>query len=235
MTDYKKEYTYAQMANRAYDDQPQAPEGWKVVPGSTVNDKSTGFAATAFQNPVTKEIVIAYRGTDNLNPFRAGHDINADKAIAGVPGHPWDPQFTQGLDYAKKIMDAHPEAAGKISVTGHSLGGALAQVSSQMYGLPGVTFDPGGAKNLVESQQFKNWAVEHGLPAHGLGVPKAFNNYIVNKSLVSHASGDQVSQNAHIPVSGIAGRSWFSQVAGEVPFVRQGGLAGATVYGASKG
>ena len=67
MTDYQKEYLYAQMANQAYNDRPKAPAGWQVVPGSTVNDKTTGFAATAFQNPVTKEIVIAYRGTNDLN------------------------------------------------------------------------------------------------------------------------------------------------------------------------
>lgn len=128
MTDYKRAYAYAQMANNAYEDRPQAPKGWSVLPNSVVKDHKTGFAACAFQHPSTKAIVIAYRGTDNVNTLSQDHDMRANTAVLGVTN--WDAQFTQGLDYAKRIMDAHPEAAGRISVTGHSLGGSLAQVSS---------------------------------------------------------------------------------------------------------
>ena len=132
-------------------------------------------------------------------------------------------------------MQTHPEAAGKLSVTGHSLGGALAQVSSQMYGLKGVTFDPGGAHNLVQSQEFRNWATSHGLPPQGRGVPESFSNYIVNKSGVSHLSGQHVGKQ-QIPVSGTAERSWISLMAGSAPsFFHIGGLAGTATYGASQG
>jgi hypothetical protein len=83
-------------------------------------------------------------------------------------------------------------------VTGHSLGGSLAQVSSQMYGLKGVAFDPGGAENLMHAAVFKQFARTHQLPERGLGVPHDFENYLVRDSDVSHQSGQHLGRTREI-------------------------------------
>lgn len=104
-----------------------------------------------------------------------------------------------------------------------------------MFGFPGATFDPGGAENLVQSAEFKQWAKQHGLPAQGLKTPSRFDNFIVNKSAVSNLSGQHVGNNPDIAVSGTAERSTFSNAIGSAPYVRVGGLVGAGAYAASQG
>ena len=191
---YEREYLMAQMANGSYDNPPRAIAGWQVV--DRMDDRNTGFTACAYKNPNTGEVVIAYRGSDERKDY-----TGADFAVLGTTK--WHPQFTQGLEFADRVMKANPSST--FATTGHSLGGSLAQVTSQMYGLKGTTFDPGGAANLVEAQAFKDWATTHGLPQSGRGAPSNFDSYIVNKSLVSNQSGAHVG-DTH-PVSGQEGRS----------------------------
>lgn len=197
--DLSHDYVLSQMSLAAYDDQPRPPEGWNVIDSVNTNDK-TGFVAFAFQNPSTNEVVIAFRGTDNAK------DIDADYAMAPLPGTAWHEQFKQALDFTDKVMHEHPEAVGKTFLTGHSLGGGLAEVCTQMYGLPGRTFDPAGAKNITQSDQFRAYAMGHSTtPAGGVGAHNDFKGYVVGGSMVSSLTLSHVGQTE--PISGIAGRS----------------------------
>lgn len=222
--------------------QDPLPPGWQVLPGSYVNNNvyggnqadrpadgmravvppsKDGFAAIAFVDPTTRQIVIGFRGSEWEQGVPAGvagiatgvaaqnnpvlqltgkADAVAaaasakggavdwtgpDKAFAN-PFRDWDPQFTDALKYTQAILDltkpGGPYAGYSVQVTGHSLGGGLAQLAGQMYGLNGRTFDAPPLGNVGVAGEFVDWARGHGLPAKGKGVDPDFMNYFVNES-----------------------------------------------------
>ena len=174
------DYVFAQMSNLAYSDNPSFA-GWVVQTYTYV--LSLGFFAVEFLKG--NDIVIAFRGT-NFDSSGVW-DIGADTAIAN-PSPDWSSQFDYAIQTANIIREASPNA--HIYVTGHSLGGALAQVVSQMFGFEGATFEPGGAQNIVDSSQFSIEASAIGITP--VGVPTGFINYTVDGSLISSESGAHV-------------------------------------------
>lgn len=224
MPDYQRDYDLARMAAAAYEPggeiiksmrQPNAaqrllPDGWSVLSGSHVENSPSGFSAITFVNEKTKEMVIAYRGSEGnaasgfANPFNYAdrttyNDWRGPDVALGKPGAAWHPQFTEALDYAKGIVDRYSDRY-QLSVTGHSLGGSLAQVAGAGLQLPGRTFDPAGAANIVQAPEFAAWLKANNPGAH----PAApdFTNYCVNGSVVSGKSGAHVGQ-----VTAISGTS----------------------------
>lgn len=59
---------YANLADAGYG-QGFAPIGWEII--KTASNSLSGFAATAFRNNDTGEIVVSYRGTDDLKDMTA--------------------------------------------------------------------------------------------------------------------------------------------------------------------
>ncbi|MBI3777224.1 MAG: DUF2974 domain-containing protein, partial [Gammaproteobacteria bacterium] len=132
--------TYAALAGDVYND-AGAPEGWTrlEMPGGLTANSENGFYAAAYKNDESGEIVVAYRGTDELQD--------------AIP----DVQFGSGVkpnqyDNARAFYDAVKQQSGgaSISLTGHSLGGGLAQlvaasthnddrVSATAFNAPGVS------------------------------------------------------------------------------------------------
>ncbi|MFC2448007.1 MAG: hypothetical protein ACFNVL_03635, partial [Candidatus Nanoperiomorbus sp.] len=93
----------------------------------------SGMGAVAFQNPDTKEIVIAYRGTHGIerNIKEAIKDYEADLAIASGGNKVVEAGLNQFQD-ACNFYECIKKKTGitdpsKITITGHSLGGGLAQ------------------------------------------------------------------------------------------------------------
>lgn len=95
---------------------------WRIV--GYMQNRTTGFAATAFKNPRTKEIVIAFRGTE----LHDSDDLQADLELV-------TDNYVESIDDAKKFVtavrrvyrekDTNKEDY-KITLAGHSLGGWLA-------------------------------------------------------------------------------------------------------------
>jgi hypothetical protein len=116
------------------------PGSWKIMqlPVASVylDNLVTGFRAHVYHNKVTKEVVIAFAGTDLTD---RGDLVAIGEIIAGqLPL-----QFDNAYALFQKIIDTM-EARGlkaQISFTGHSLGGALAQyMAIAVRGCPAETF-----------------------------------------------------------------------------------------------
>lgn len=152
---------YAHLAGDAYKDyrvgaaDPNNPEytyadGVKYVVLEHARNSRSGYQGTIYQNASTGEIVVAHRGTEFDNePFRDG--LLADGSMVFSRANPQVPDAIaltrKALEYAER-QEARTGHAPEVTVTGHSLGGALAQASAHHFDLKGETFNAYGAASL---------------------------------------------------------------------------------------
>jgi Lipase (class 3) len=100
---------------------------------STQAAKEAGFYAVTYT--LGSETIISYRGT-NFNAGAAIADIVNGWAIAA--GDFRASQFTLSTQFLSAV---EADTNGPITLTGHSLGGALAGLNSRLYGYEAVLFD----------------------------------------------------------------------------------------------
>ncbi|WP_115045406.1 XVIPCD domain-containing protein [Xanthomonas arboricola] len=121
-------------------------EGQRYAVVEHVNNKSNGYQGTIYQREGTGEIVVAHRGTQG-----ALNDILTDATMVTSRTNPQAADALaltkHALDYAKEIGKEEGRTP-QVTVTGHSLGGALAQISAHHYDLKGETFNAYGAASL---------------------------------------------------------------------------------------
>ena len=90
------------------------------------NEDGGGFSGTVFKNTETNEYVITFRGSNDAQDYR--DDLIMGATSTGLLGDVTNKQFSQAFAFASeqiaRIQAQNPDA--KISITGHSLGGALA-------------------------------------------------------------------------------------------------------------
>ena len=129
---------------------------WHLINTTTT---SSGMSAIAVQDPATKDIVFAYRGTDiDKNIWEAMKDIESDIAIASSGNvfvqdglNQFHDAYTFYTETIKKVGGgAH---VGTKSFTGHSLGGGLAQYMAYKTGgaYKTVTFDAVGIGQVLKN------------------------------------------------------------------------------------
>ena len=128
-------------ANGESDQLPKAKNGIITNPATNssfevidqINEKSKffgvdtgGFSATVFKDTNTNEYVIAFRGSNDAQDFRDNLIMGATST--GLLGDVTNKQFSQAFAFASeqiaRIQAQNPDA--KISIAGHSQGGALA-------------------------------------------------------------------------------------------------------------
>ena len=123
--------------------------GWEVITdvdgvGSDgVFSAWAGFQAVAYKNTSTKEIIIAYRGTDSL--------LDVIYSDAQIAFNLTPQQVNPAIQFYDSIYNNFQDEGYTISITGHSLGGTLAQyvaaqkqVSAVTFNAPGVSMPTGG-------------------------------------------------------------------------------------------
>ncbi|MBM7645071.1 hypothetical protein JOD45_001282 [Scopulibacillus daqui] len=130
-------------------------------------DNESGFQAKVFKHD--DQVVIAFAGTSpsDLGDLRTDVEMAlnerkrrqemmnepsfptwGEKAMAAVDNYESKhDQFTQADNLVKDVKKKYPSA--KISVTGHSLGGALAQYTAANHDLEGVTFNAPDITNTL--------------------------------------------------------------------------------------
>lgn len=152
---------YARMSQQAYQNNGGTPPpGFDVVPVG-IPAASNGFQGAAYFNPTTGELVIAFAGTDS--PGDVWNDLQIGLSL--IPS-----QF----DSAKEFYDAAVAAVpshSSITVTGHSLGGALAQLVSASRSQEGstnppeaVTFNAPGVQSIAADNPGMNIAPNRDYP-----------------------------------------------------------------------
>ena len=109
------------------------------------NDNTCGFFARAFATADDSQVVIAFRGTDLSNPMTAIMNIMADASFVGnqTPTTDLVMETEDAASFVRQVITAYPNA--NITLTGHSLGGALAQLVGQAANLDTYTFNAPGA------------------------------------------------------------------------------------------
>lgn len=174
----------AMLSMEVYDEtKVTGPYGWAILQKPTEDQLATGLYAVAYRNQITREIVIAYKGTTLLDTG----DLGADIALTVRGEHP---QFVAALEFADQINNTYGEWPGTIiTTTGHSLGGGLAQLAADVFGFGGVTFDAPGMEQLTEgaaAAQFTAFLTANALSFGNVpSDPAVFSNLTVAGSVIS--------------------------------------------------
>lgn len=126
-----KNAVYAELAAAAYKDTPPV-SNWNAT---VTNPSGLGFSATVFTKKSNKnEIVISFRGTDNLVDWIGANRQLVTNSITLIG------QMNKGLKLAREVLRNNPDAS--IKLVGHSLGGGIAQYVASELNLHAVVFDP---------------------------------------------------------------------------------------------
>ncbi|QCD46805.1 lipase family protein [Campylobacter rectus] len=136
---------------------------FKVIDSYEQREGGSGFQATLFQNRDTEEYILSIRGTEiGIHPIKWYETIkdtiiaDGNLAISSMPGS----QTLDMINFINKLNNESkiPEKQ-KITIVGHSLGGALAQIASKMF--PDLfskvyTFNAPSGKSLVYKKIYKD-------------------------------------------------------------------------------
>jgi len=111
---------------------------------------ATNYRGVVVQDRATKQLVVVNKGTDPANV----HDLVADLGM-GMMGAPtqW-PEAAHTMREALRIARTERIPTRDVSITGHSLGGALAQLQAAMpeaAGIQAETFNAYGARSMANS------------------------------------------------------------------------------------
>ncbi|KAF1003516.1 MAG: hypothetical protein GAK28_04652 [Luteibacter sp.] len=130
------------------------------------DDPITGFQAQAYvrEDVQPQQVIVAFRGTEfDRQPVRDG-GVDAGMVLTGL-----NLQTPDALLFTQRVMDKVNKAAKDedrqppdITVTGHSLGGTLAEISAARFGLKGETFNAYGAAGLRQGiPEGGNQVIDH--------------------------------------------------------------------------
>lgn len=131
---------YAQLADAVYDFDNIVVGAWDLI---EAKGKSSGMDAGLFRNRDSGELALVFRGTETCDIpcspgelIDTGRDVVADAAISiGTVSD----QFKDAFRFAQDVISRYPGV--KITVTGHSLGGGLAQAVGSTLGLETFAFN----------------------------------------------------------------------------------------------
>lgn len=151
---------YAALSEDSYRDRRPDPNAVVPINGvnyrvlGNANNPENGYQGTIYQRVDTREIVVAHRGTEPNNGvgefIRDVVRTDGGMVINGVNNQAADAIAL--TERARELARVEGERSGQtppVTVTGHSLGGTLAQITAHRFGLQGETFNAYGAASLT--------------------------------------------------------------------------------------
>ncbi|UCU94614.1 hypothetical protein [Hydrogenophaga taeniospiralis] len=177
--------SYAGRAVTRRDEKPETIGGHKYKILDHYDNPRTGYQGTIYQRVDTNEIIVAHRGTE-FDREALNDGLLAD---GGMVLSRANLQASDAIALTRKALQlAQEKAIGEggvvppVTVTGHSLGGTLAQVTAHHFDLRGETFNAYGATSLGLR-----------IPAGGHSVT----NHVMAGDLVSAASAHYGQVKVH--------------------------------------
>lgn len=145
---------YALLARDAYQDRQtgQTVElgGVKYRIFDHTDDPHTGYQGTAYQRLDTGAIVIAHRGSEFDRELLQDGGTDAGMVLTGLNAQAPDATaFTQRVMEKARQQSEQLGVPYEVTVTGHSLGGTLAELTAARMNLKGETFNAYGAAGLL--------------------------------------------------------------------------------------
>lgn len=178
---------YAKLSNAVYE-RKESVGDWTRVSDEEKTFTKGGFHASTYQNSKTGEFVIAFQGScGDGHGLNCVADLATDAAGLVIP----TPQHVAAMEYTTKMIEKY---GVNLKVTGHSLGGGLAQTVGAALGLKTVTFNPAAVANLTQK-------------APGAGKANNIINIVMagdlvnpgSKLLGAHNFGETISLNFNVP------------------------------------
>ncbi|MUV39209.1 hypothetical protein JNUCC1_03082 [Lentibacillus sp. JNUCC-1] len=162
-----------------------AQHGWNEI-GTQFNDDS-GFHARAFNQAEEGTIVVSFAGTEDLQ------DGITDAALAFGYG---SKQFEEAAEYVEELIEQYP--GHQIVLTGHSLGGAIAQYTSLNTNVPAITWNAPGIK--TRDYSFFENPLSIGMSDSNVDVPAKFfdENGLFDDLIVNHMMEEDDIGTYHI-------------------------------------
>ena len=109
-----------------------------------------GFQAMLLKD-ASDNYVIAFRGTELPHPWQTIADFTSDGSMAVG-------NFTQQMEYALRFVSAacvnQNVTPDQITLTGHSLGGSLAEIAGYTFGSQTYTYNPFGVAGVLDNEDY---------------------------------------------------------------------------------
>ncbi len=132
---------YAILSDAIYDHKKVIVDDWiKVDMVDGAVKALSGFHAATYRNINSDEIVVVFEGTNPISNLDWGTNI---RAFVGIPTF----QHVFAFNYMAEVFDKY---GPNITVTGHSLGGGIAQMVGSTLGLKTITFNAANVPLLSE-------------------------------------------------------------------------------------
>lgn len=130
---------------------------------------NSGFQGTLYKDTVTGKYTVAFAGTnDATDALSPDSRLATGNLLTSLGVGAWDPQMSDALKFTfeafKQIQTEYKAEAGKdlslddirsmVNVTGHSLGGSLAEMTAKFFGLSGANIDGPGVQAPIQQSEY---------------------------------------------------------------------------------